>query len=186
MALMTVNDDDTNDPRSKPRWSAGKKLDVVLRLLRGEQLDALSRELGVEAHRRLAGRLPLRRQRGAQGPTGSADRGRPPAAGGRTQDRRADHGGRGVAPGSRKKGAAMPRRNGRDSRGGVLSGGHGVSHLARAPLDDLSPARHGRRAMSPRPRTDISDEQLLAAIRLVLELTVLRRGLPQGAGSLPA
>lgn len=51
MALMTVNDDDTDDPRSKPRWSAGKKLDVVLRLLRGEKLDALSRELGVEAHR---------------------------------------------------------------------------------------------------------------------------------------
>ena len=53
MALMTVNDDDddTDDPRSKRRWSAGKKLDVVLRLLRGEKLDALSRELGVEAHR---------------------------------------------------------------------------------------------------------------------------------------
>ncbi len=51
MALVTVNDDDTDDPRSKPRWSAGKKLDVVLRLLRGEKLDVLSRELGVEAHR---------------------------------------------------------------------------------------------------------------------------------------
>jgi hypothetical protein len=51
MALMTVNDDDTENPRSKPRWSAGKKLDVVLRLLREEKLDALSRELGVEAHR---------------------------------------------------------------------------------------------------------------------------------------
>jgi transposase len=51
MALVTVNDDDTEDPRSKPRWSAGKQLDVVLRLLRGEKLDALSRELGVEAHR---------------------------------------------------------------------------------------------------------------------------------------
>ena len=51
MALVTVHDDDTDDPRSKPRWSAGKKLDVVLRLLRGEKLDALSRELGVEAHR---------------------------------------------------------------------------------------------------------------------------------------
>ena len=51
MALMTVNDDEAEDGRSKPRWSAGKKLDVVLRLLRGEKLDALSRELGVEAHR---------------------------------------------------------------------------------------------------------------------------------------
>jgi len=34
MALMTVNDDDTDDFRSKPRWSARKKLDVVLRLRR--------------------------------------------------------------------------------------------------------------------------------------------------------
>ena len=49
MALVTVNDDETDDGRSKPRWSAGKKLDVVRRLLRGEKLDALSRELGVEA-----------------------------------------------------------------------------------------------------------------------------------------
>ena len=56
MALVTVNDDETDDPRSKPRWSAGKKLDVVLRLLRGEALDALSRELGVEAHRLAAWR----------------------------------------------------------------------------------------------------------------------------------
>jgi transposase len=60
MALMTVNDDDTEDPRSKPRWSAGKKLDVVLRLLRGEKLDALSRELGVEAHRLAAWRDDFR------------------------------------------------------------------------------------------------------------------------------
>src|SRR4029453_925984 len=41
--------------RSRPRWSAGKKMDAVLRLLRGEPLETLSRELGVEAHR-LGGR----------------------------------------------------------------------------------------------------------------------------------
>jgi len=51
MALVTVNDDETEDGRSTPRWSAGKKLDVVLRLLRGEKLDALTREIGVDAHR---------------------------------------------------------------------------------------------------------------------------------------
>lgn len=51
MALVTVDNDDKNDFRSKPRWSAGKKLDVVLRLLRGEKLEALSRETGIEAHR---------------------------------------------------------------------------------------------------------------------------------------
>ena len=33
------------------RWSAGRKREVVLRMLRGESLDALSRELGVEIYR---------------------------------------------------------------------------------------------------------------------------------------
>jgi transposase-like protein len=32
------------------RWTASRKLDVVLRILRGESLDALSRELGLEVH----------------------------------------------------------------------------------------------------------------------------------------
>jgi len=42
------------DPEEQPngsRWSARKKADVVVRLLRGESLDELSRELRVEAHR---------------------------------------------------------------------------------------------------------------------------------------
>ena len=51
MALMTVNDEGSTDFRSNNRWSASKKLDVVLRLLRGEKLEEVSRELGVEAHR---------------------------------------------------------------------------------------------------------------------------------------
>ena len=51
MALMTVDSEGTGDFRSNSRWSAGKKMDVVLRLLRGEKLEELSRELGVEAHR---------------------------------------------------------------------------------------------------------------------------------------
>ena len=52
MALVTVDKDkDGEDFRSKPRWSVGRKQDVVLRLLRGENLEALSREIGVEAHR---------------------------------------------------------------------------------------------------------------------------------------
>ncbi len=33
------------------RWSAGRKREVVLRLLRGEPIDGLSRELGVESYR---------------------------------------------------------------------------------------------------------------------------------------
>lgn len=38
-------------PATPQRWSAGKKRDVVLRLLRGEALDGLSRETGVEIYR---------------------------------------------------------------------------------------------------------------------------------------
>ena len=33
------------------RWSAGRKREVVMRLLRGEPIDGLSRELGVEIYR---------------------------------------------------------------------------------------------------------------------------------------
>jgi hypothetical protein len=47
MALMTVDDEGAEGFRTEPRWSAGRKMDVVLRLLRGEKLEELSRELGV-------------------------------------------------------------------------------------------------------------------------------------------
>jgi transposase len=58
MALMTVNnhDEQGKDHRSQPRCSAAKKTEVVLRLLRGESLEELSRELKVEAHRLAAWR----------------------------------------------------------------------------------------------------------------------------------
>ena len=60
MPVMAVNNENqheqTGDYRSRPRWSAGKKTDAVLRLLRGEPLETLSRELGVEAHRLAAWR----------------------------------------------------------------------------------------------------------------------------------
>jgi transposase-like protein len=58
MALMTVHNhnEQGKDRRSRPRWSAGKKTDAVLRLLRGEPLEELSRELKVEAHRLAAWR----------------------------------------------------------------------------------------------------------------------------------
>ena len=35
----------------RQRWSASRKRDVVLRLLRGKSLDAVSREVGVELYR---------------------------------------------------------------------------------------------------------------------------------------
>jgi transposase-like protein len=60
MPVMTVNNENQHeqagDYRARPRWSAGKKLEAVLRLLRGEPLETLSRELGVEAHRLAAWR----------------------------------------------------------------------------------------------------------------------------------
>ena len=60
MPVMAVNNENHHerpgDYRARPRWSAGKKMDAVLRLLRGEPLETLSRELGVEAHRLAAWR----------------------------------------------------------------------------------------------------------------------------------
>src|SRR4029450_7237447 len=58
MPVMQVNNQNQQpgDYRSRPRWSAGKKMDAVLRLLRGEPLETLARELGVEAHRLAAWR----------------------------------------------------------------------------------------------------------------------------------
>ena len=53
MAVMTEQSD---DQRREMRWSANKKIDVVLRLLRGEPLDEVSRQVGVEAHRLAAWR----------------------------------------------------------------------------------------------------------------------------------
>lgn len=59
MVLMSVNDESEQqqqDHRTKARWSASKKVDVVLRLLRGESLDEVSRDVAVEAHRLAAWR----------------------------------------------------------------------------------------------------------------------------------
>jgi transposase len=60
MPVMAVNNQNPHEQAGTtgpgPGWSAGKKLEAVLRLLRGEPLEVLSRELGVEAHRLAAGR----------------------------------------------------------------------------------------------------------------------------------
>src|SRR4029453_16797692 len=51
MPVMAVNNQNQHeqpgDYRARPRWSAGKKLEAVLRLLRGRPLETLSRALGV-------------------------------------------------------------------------------------------------------------------------------------------
>jgi hypothetical protein len=53
MTLMSVNNEqgEGRDFRSRPRWSAGRTTDAVLRLLRGESLEELSRELRVPGAR---------------------------------------------------------------------------------------------------------------------------------------
>ena len=60
MPVMAVNNQNQHerpgDYRARPRWSAGKKMEAALRLLPGEPLETLSRELGVEAHRLAAWR----------------------------------------------------------------------------------------------------------------------------------
>jgi hypothetical protein len=45
MPLMTVDNQETGDFPPNPLWSAGRKMDVVLRLLCREKTDELSREL---------------------------------------------------------------------------------------------------------------------------------------------
>src|SRR3954453_19023013 len=106
MAVMT-----DHGAGRETRWSANKKTDAVLRLLRGEKLDELSRELRVEAHRLACGGdgvLPPR-QGGPEGPGPGRGRkqrgGTPPAAGGRTQGRRAHPRQRHPARRGAKKGA---------------------------------------------------------------------------------
>jgi hypothetical protein len=42
---------DTSAASEIKRWSANRKKEIVLRLMRGEPVDALSRELGVEIYR---------------------------------------------------------------------------------------------------------------------------------------
>lgn len=56
MTLMSVDINESEDQRSRPRWSANRKIDVVLRLLRGESIEDVSLEVGVDVHRLAAWR----------------------------------------------------------------------------------------------------------------------------------
>jgi hypothetical protein len=61
MPVMAVNNENqpesSGDYRSRPRWSAGKKMDAGLRLLRGEPLEIfLVAGTWVEAHQLVAWR----------------------------------------------------------------------------------------------------------------------------------
>jgi len=48
--------DESPRPIREVRWSARRKMEAVLRLLRGESLEAVSRDVRVEAHRLAAWR----------------------------------------------------------------------------------------------------------------------------------
>lgn len=54
MGAVTAGKRDSVEPET--RWSARKKADVVMRLLRGESLEQVSRDVKVEAHRLAAWR----------------------------------------------------------------------------------------------------------------------------------
>jgi transposase-like protein len=114
MPVMAVNNqnqhEETGDSRSRPRWSAGKKMEAVLRLLRGEPLETLSRGLQVEAHRLAAWRDDFLEsgKEGLKGQRPDRSPGRPGVAAGRTQDRAADHGERDPAAAAEKRGVQIP------------------------------------------------------------------------------
>lgn len=50
LGRVPVADDNVRSIR-EARWSARRKMEVVLRLLRGECLETVSREVRIEAHR---------------------------------------------------------------------------------------------------------------------------------------
>lgn len=51
MTKQNQNETVTGPLAEGQRWSAARKREVVLRMLRGESVDALSRELGIEIYR---------------------------------------------------------------------------------------------------------------------------------------
>ena len=147
------------------RWSASRKRDVVLRLLRGESLDAVSREVGVELYRleawkerALAGlELGLKDQAGE--PAGVSGLGALAVDPLRTA-------GAGAAPGAGRAGTARADAGplGRTAAGGRSRGprslavpGRGLSEGARAAADP------GRDPCRPDP-SDARDASARAAL----------------------
>ena len=150
MDLMTVSDEGTADSRSNNRWSANKKLDVVLRLLRGEKLEEVGREVGVEAHRLEAWRDEFldAGKEGLKGKRGTTE-----------EDRRLRDAERKIGEltlenevwkkVAEKWGSRCRRRSGRGECGDADSPGQGVRHYRGAEVDDLSPSVSRRRPRVP-------------------------------------
>ena len=149
MAVMT---DEQAGTGRETRWSANKKTDAVLRLLRGERLDELSRELRVEAHRLAAWRDEFL----AAGKVGL--KGRLPAEDGMSleQRRRLREAERKVGEltldndilraAARKGGSRSRRRSGRGERRAARAAGPGLPGCW---------ARHAR----PRPTDPVEGDQ---------------------------
>jgi transposase len=190
MPVMAVNNEyqpeSTGDYRSRPRWSAGKKMEAVLRLLRGEPLETLSRGLGVEAHRLAAwrddfpegGKEALKGQRPDRSPDDRALRRAERKIGQLTMENEI------LRVAAEKRGCRSRRRSGPGSHRPPAAGGDGVPRAGRAALDGVRPAwpvwdaaPPGTGAHDRRRRPAGADPPGLA------RLAVRRRGLPQGPRS---
>ena len=189
MPVMAVNNqnqpESTSDYRSRPRWSADKKMDAVLRLLRGEPLETLSRELGVEAHRLAAwrddflegGKEGLKGQRPDRSGDDRALRQAERKVGQLTMENEI------LRAAAEKRGLQSRRRSGPDSHGLPATDGDGVPGARRTPLQHLrppgpsqwlGPARPGH--LDQRRRGGRADPPGAAG------LAVRWRGLSQGPG----
>ena len=137
---MAVNENHEHgqggDYRSRPRWSAGKKMEAVLRLLGGEPLEVLSRELGVEAHRLAAwrdeflegGKEGLKGQRPDRSPDDRALRRAERKVGQLTMENEI------LRAAAKKGGSRSRRRSGPDSHGLPATRGRGVPRAWSAAL----------------------------------------------------
>src|SRR5215212_7196244 len=145
MPVMAVNNQNPHEPagdyRSRHRWSAGKKMDAVLRLLRGEPLEVLSRELEVEAHRLAAwrddflesGKQGLKGQRPDRSPEDRQLRDAERKIGQLTMENEI------LRVAAEKGGSRSRRRSGPDSHGTPVAGGRGVPGARCAAVQHLRP-----------------------------------------------
>ena len=163
----------------RQRWSASRKRDVVLRLLRGESLDAVSREVGVELYR-----LEAWKERALAGSRAWAE-----GSGWRTGGRGAGHGqashwgavdGGGTAAGARPcRGAPPPFADAEVATMSATTSAttgrrYGIQRVCQA-WERSRSTHYARRARARRrergeparrgPTPAHSDEQLLAAVR---------------------
>jgi transposase-like protein len=189
MPVMAVNENHEHgqggDYRSRPRWSAGTKMEAVLRLLPGEPLEVLSRELGVEAHR-----LAAWRDEFLEGGEEALKGQRPDRPGDDRALRQAERkvgqltmANEILRAAAETRGLSIPPGSGPDSHGAPPVSELGVSRARRAPLDHLRPPA-GRRAARP-SWADATDRRrgVGATDRASRQgLAVRWGGLPQGPG----